>query len=90
MLVGKRGMCSVLPTRVGVDRGLCLKSWLSSGSPHTRGGGPLAMIRSMVVDGFSPHAWGWTANRGVGRGIHRVLPTRVGVDRVVPVPVNGS
>ena len=71
----------VFPTRVGVDR------WQESGRsrigsfPHTRGGGPKGYSSSSIMYEFSPHAWGWTAERPFLPLVVAVFPTRVGVDR---------
>jgi len=71
----------VFPTRVGVDRQP--RGWTRTRRcfPHTRGGGPTPEWSCGGTGSFSPHAWGWTALPGHGRGFQRVFPTRVGVDR---------
>jgi len=41
--------------------------------------------RAHAVDGYSPHAWGWTGQEAQARAAQRVFPTRVGVDRCTPL-----
>ena len=58
------------------------RDWQHS-SPHTRGGGPWWTPERASGAGFSPHAWGWT-DRFPGLASRKVvLPTRVGVDRII-------
>ena len=75
----------VFPTRVGVDLQFQEAASMRERFPHTRGGGPPWMPVILSCHGFSPHAWGWTANsyREVTEKV--VFPTRVGVDRPVEV-----
>ena len=50
-------------------------------SPHTRGDGPKTTPRSPFYQVFSPHAWGWSADRQEHEERAEVLPTRVGMVR---------
>ncbi len=52
------------------------------GSPHPRGDGPPYHVHRFSLRGFSPPAWGWSAEtiaNGIGLD---VLPTRVGMVRM--------
>ena len=81
---------SVLPTRVGMVRGT---SWWSSGlvsSPHTRGDGPGTVPSDIAASQFSPHAWGWSVLTKPLRDRLHVLPTRVGMVRMVSTSSKGA
>ena len=76
-----RAAPAVLPTRVGMVRGICFFFSLINRSPHARGDGPPTAPNVLAVALFSPRAWGWS---GPSRKHHRpalVLPTRVGMVR---------
>ncbi len=60
---------------------------LIMGSPHTRGDGPSRCIVSIFCPQFSPHAWGWSARRPFIHPVGRVLPTRVGMVRLVSASI---
>src|SRR5690606_12047518 len=53
--------------------------------PHTRGDGPLNDFVRFDRLEFSPHAWGWSAERGFFEALRGVFPTRVGMVRARPV-----
>jgi len=53
----------VLPTRVGMVRGNKRRVGKGARSPHTRGDGPNEQRVRGLTKKFSPHAWGWSANR---------------------------
>ena len=72
----------VFPTRVGVDLIKPLWCAYKHRFPHTRGGGPPQRWISIIVERFSPHAWGWTGGEEWPDLTTRVFPTRVGVDRM--------
>src|SRR5207249_4379096 len=71
----------VVPTRVGVDLRHDAPGWATPRRPHARGGGPTGMPSPAAAPKSSPRAWGWTAGRLRLLAVHRVVPTRVGVDR---------
>ena len=50
--------------------------------PHARGGGPHLHNATEALRQSSPRAWGWTATSRWRARPSRVVPTRVGVDRV--------
>ncbi len=50
----------VLPTRVGMVRGMQQRARCPRCSPHTRGDGPIWLSDGSGLIGFSPHAWGWS------------------------------
>ena len=74
---------SVLPTHVGMARVHWLLSLINTSSPHTRGDGPQVYYSSTQYTKFSPHTWGWpvVANPIAGQDV--VLPTHVGMARVI-------
>ncbi len=72
---------SVFPTRVGMDRSSRIPNLLLLSFPHTRGDGPMQSQISQQKIEFSPHAWGWTVCSLRAWRLHRVFPTRVGMDR---------
>jgi hypothetical protein len=68
---------------VGMDR-LPVGYWpLSRHSPHRRGDGPVALRRLGVSQPFSPQTWGWTALVLTLLGSVVILPTDVGMDRLL-------
>ncbi len=71
----------VFPTRVGMDRGTLSRPRSPACFPHTRGDGPPPRASCCPTQSFSPHAWGWTADRPGVRQLQDVFPTRVGMDR---------
>ena len=71
----------VFPTRVGMDRRTWTKRSGRARIPHTRGDGPRSSGRRSAESAYSPHAWGWTAQRVKPSAPERVFPTRVGMDR---------
>ena len=71
----------VFPTRVGMVR-LSPATCSPCGCfPHPRGDGPVVTIRSNGWNGFSPPAWGWSANESSKTWMDWVFPTRVGMVR---------
>ena len=54
-------------------------------SPHTRGDVPLPRLKSRLVRGFSPHAWGCSLGSCLPWQSQSVLPTRVGMFRKLNV-----
>ena len=52
-------------------------------SPHTRGDGPTSEGEVGVMKKFSPHAWGWSDTLARYFENVAVLPTRVGMVRIV-------
>ncbi len=73
----------VLPTRVGMVRSPPFPQQSRLSSPHPRGDGPRdRMVRPEPLQ-FSPPAWGWSAVHDVLSLGGCVLPTRVGMVRVV-------
>ncbi len=77
----KENAMKVLPTRVGMVRARSSCASRPPGSPHPRGDGPGGAGFLVVVDRFSPPAWGWSARRDRRGGRDGVLPTRVGMVR---------
>ncbi len=71
----------VLPTRVGMVRGLGRHGPKPSGSPHARGDGPLRKTVLALTARFSPRAWGWSGHPVPVVTYRWVLPTRVGMVR---------
>ena len=80
---------NVLPTRVGMV--LLYRSSVrkSRSSPHTRGDGPAPRSPVNCRRAFSPHAWGWSAVTRLFAGRRRVLPTRVGMVRLISAAPRG-
>ncbi len=74
----------VLPTRVGMVRQLVLVCVSGHGSPHPRGDGPTRVVIANLRAGFSPPAWGWSADAKAAELLAAVLPTRVGMVRDSP------
>ncbi len=72
---------TVLPTRVGMVRHLFALTVRYVRSPHTRGDGPDSEAYVALLEKFSPHAWGWSANLTTIPDTENVLPTRVGMVR---------
>ena len=88
-----RGPGSVLPTCVGMVRGVHRQRRRRGGSPHVRGDGPFSRTRPGVSILFSPRAWGWSAQKPPRYLPPRVLPTCVGMVWlwvVVVVALTGS
>src|SRR5271165_2471898 len=52
-------------------------------SPHTRGDGPNTTTGFATINWFSPHAWGWSEKAKPDAEGHLVLPTRVGMVRLL-------
>ncbi len=75
--------CEVLPTRVGMVRFPANTVNLSAGSPHTRGDGPYSAEDIQGMLRFSPHAWGWSGHLAHHPPLQQVLPTRVGMVRLL-------
>src|SRR5439155_13712073 len=73
----------VLPTRVGMVRNSGRNGAQIGRSPHTRGDGPYVTRAQSAGAEFSPHAWGWSAEGGTHPAWIPVLPTRVGMVRVI-------
>src|SRR5258708_2531491 len=74
---------SVLPTHVGMVRVHRLVCGHSVGSPHTRGDGPQTSFRQRAAVVFSPHTWGWSDFPAVISSRKVVLPTHVGMVRII-------
>src|SRR5438552_1047994 len=71
----------VLPTRVGMVRGIAqcrVRRW---SSPYSRGDGPSDIVVRSCGTEFSLLAWGWSGGGTTGVHYGRVLPTRVGMVR---------
>ncbi len=77
----RAGRPSVLPTRVGMFRGLISGAASWWGSPHTRGDVPFSVYLKHAIGTFSPHAWGCSVLVVLILPLKRVLPTRVGMFR---------
>ncbi len=52
-------------------------------SPHARGDGPAVSNTKLAVALFSPRAWGWSDSRSQHCHPPLVLPTRVGMVRII-------
>src|SRR5664280_2833565 len=52
-------------------------------SPHTRGDGPTFNWAAAPMTALSPHAWGWSVRRSRWPFLLYVLPTRVGMVRLM-------
>src|SRR5258708_2531494 len=55
---------------------------LTFGSPHTRGDGPCTSPGLRAQRWFSPHTWGWSADKFPAASSCGVLPTHVGMVRL--------
>ena len=73
---------SVLPTCVGLFRGIQRKFRVQKGSPHMRGAIPLNQLIANDQLRFSPHAWGYSETLRQHTPRRRVLPTCVGLFRI--------
>ena len=73
----------VLPTRVGMVRTGWLLPRSPSSSPHPRGDGPIRFTDATNIISFSPPAWGWSGRLAGLHGRIGVLPTRVGMVRIL-------
>ena len=71
----------VLPTRVGMVRGIVAIARAALGAPHPRGDGPDLVLPQTVGGQCSPPAWGWSDGRYFVLAVAAVLPTRVGMVR---------
>ena len=80
-LIGARVTTRVFPTHVGMDRSRSTRPASWSCIPHTRGDGPSVRRRRRHRKAYSPHTWGWTANRHTIAKQTLVFPTHVGMDR---------
>ncbi len=73
----------VYPTCVGMDRNdPCLFS-TAGGLPHMRGDGSKIQETQILVQQFTPHAWGWICIRHPRSSDAKVYPTCVGMDRLI-------
>ena len=72
---------AMLPTHVGMDRGVGGAAAAASYAPHARGDGPRARRLPTGVGACSPRTWGWTARAQVRAEARAMLPTHVGMDR---------
>ena len=79
---GTRSGYGVIPTRVGMVRRLRSASQ-GVRYPHARGDGPTIVFSSSRFSVLSPRAWGWSAIGNPGGGICGVIPTRVGMVRML-------
>jgi len=77
----RSGSYPVLPTRVGMVRGVPARMLSTACSPHSRGDGPRLGFWLPSLFGFSPLAWGWSENKVREPAGRAVLPTRVGMVR---------
>src|ERR1017187_5977491 len=75
----------VFPTRVGMVR--CWRTSRRGGSriPHPRGDGPDVITDLRAKTGYSPPAWGWSAQHVLSEAALLVFPTRVGMVLVWPL-----
>src|SRR5271165_5159007 len=71
----------VLPTHVGMFRGITLTGAQYICSPHTRGDVPIAKEVTSGQKSFSPHTWGCSVSSPMRNGAPVVLPTHVGMFR---------
>ncbi len=73
----------LLPTRVGMFR--VLKAWepLAKTSPHPRGDVYLLGIGQFYHADFSPPAWGCSVKKQTAKALTCLLPTRVGMFRLI-------
>src|SRR2546425_1128822 len=71
----------VIPTRVGMVRGVELGVAGLRCYPHTRGDGPTNTMLLGSMSLLSPHAWGWSAACWTIPRRLVVIPTRVGMVR---------
>ncbi len=72
---------SVVPSRGGMDREMCLPRSSEKRCPLTRGDGPFFLIGAGRPQALSPHAGGWTVRGGTDIQISCVVPSRGGMDR---------
>ncbi len=76
----------VFPTRVGVNRDVCINLLLFVGFPHTRGGEPFALETGCQRDGRFPHTRGGEPAAPLAiPSANDVFPTRVGVNQSLTV-----
>ena len=73
----------VLPTRVGMVRHGLLFAVHVFRAPHPRGDGPLQNRSAGQPIWCSPPAWGWSGKGRAGTSAGGVLPTRVGMVRII-------
>ena len=76
----------VSPARAGMDRCGAFRCRSSDGFPRTRGDGPPQESTGTIVDGFPPHARGWTRGGLRRRQGVEVSPARAGMDRGCTTP----
>ena len=79
--LGRFGGHRVLPTRVGMVRRKARLLLPLPRSPHARGDGPPNQFDCLLMQTFSPRAWGWSVNLPDTQAARDVLPTRVGMVR---------
>jgi len=77
------GAGEVLPTCVGMVRLREDLVGMVASSPHVRGDGPYAPHKLFFFRAFSPRAWGWSVGPGTRKLSTGVLPTCVGMVRIV-------
>ena len=82
----ERAEQGVLPTRVGMVRKPMHSIRIDNCSPHPRGDGPRATVKSAEFEKFSPPAWGWSGVYPRACPGRPVLPTRVGMVRSASMP----
>src|SRR2546430_120543 len=73
----------IVPTCVGVDRAGQSVRRVEYDCPHVRGGGPTGCFDTYKRRALSPRAWGWTEHGKRGRNPLCIVPTCVGVDRIL-------
>ena len=69
-----------------------IASGSNGGFPRTRGDGPPQESTGTIVDGFPPHARGWTVRSVADAQIANVSPARAGMDpaHLTPAPFSGG
>jgi len=75
----------VFPTRVGMDRLARRYPNGAHGVPHASGDGPTSAAVASITGTCSPREWGWTDDRQRLARRDWVFPTRVGMDRSMPI-----
>ena len=89
ILFARLAVEEVLPTRVGMVRVGLDHSRQGPGAPHPRGDGPHCSACASEPTRCSPPAWGWSVEVARPGFLDGVLPTRVGMVRILGGPVGG-
>ena len=74
----------IVPTRVGVYRGMYISQKKRDHCPHASGGVPEQWFTSRNIMELSPREWGCTEGNKKIRNSAFIVPTRVGVYRNTP------